>query len=99
MGSPTTALTLTANLVVRTGVSAFSLDYRLAPEHPYPAWPDDALAAYRALLDDGVDPRDDRARGRLGRRRALGHHVPGRPAGRAADARRGGRLLGRPAWT
>ncbi|GAA3559996.1 alpha/beta hydrolase [Microlunatus spumicola] len=56
MGSPTTALTLTANLVVRTGVSAFSVDYRLAPEHPYPAGPDDALAAYRALLDDGVDP-------------------------------------------
>lgn len=56
VGSPGTALPLTANLVVRTGVTACSLDYRLAPEHPFPAATDDALAAYRALLDDGVDP-------------------------------------------
>jgi monoterpene epsilon-lactone hydrolase len=56
VGSPDTALSLTANLVVRTGVTAYSLDYRLAPEHPFPAATDDALAAYRALLDDGVDP-------------------------------------------
>jgi acetyl esterase/lipase len=55
-GSPETALSLTAQLVVRTGVSAFSVDYRLAPEHPFPAGIDDALSAYRALLDDGVDP-------------------------------------------
>jgi monoterpene epsilon-lactone hydrolase len=56
VGSPETALPLTANLVVRTGVTAYSLDYRLAPEHPFPAATDDALAAYRTLLDDGVDP-------------------------------------------
>ena len=56
LGSPETALSLTANLVVRTGMRAWSLDYRLAPEDPFPAGGEDALKAYRALLDDGVDP-------------------------------------------
>lgn len=56
LGSPETAMVLTASLVVRTGVRAISLDYRLAPEHPFPAGLEDCLAAYRALLDDGIDP-------------------------------------------
>ncbi|WP_405138654.1 alpha/beta hydrolase [Nocardia sp. NBC_01388] len=55
-GSPRAALSLTGNLVAKTGFGAFSLDYRLAPEHPFPAAIDDALAAYRALLDEGQDP-------------------------------------------
>jgi triacylglycerol lipase len=41
-------------MVIATGVSVVSVDWRLGPEHPYPAGLDDALAVYRELLASGA---------------------------------------------
>jgi epsilon-lactone hydrolase len=38
--------------------SVFALDYRLAPEHRFPAAVEDAVAGYRWLLNQGIDPRE-----------------------------------------
>jgi acetyl esterase/lipase len=52
MGSPMSHLGLVSQIVVRLGATATVVDYRLAPEHPYPAAIDDCTAAYRALLEE-----------------------------------------------
>lgn len=52
VGSPRTHRSLAAHLARDTGAVVFSLDYRLAPEHPYPAALEDTVAAYRAIIDE-----------------------------------------------
>lgn len=56
-GSPRTHRPLTAELARATGARVLALDYRQAPEHAFPAWIDDALAAYQHLLKIGENSR------------------------------------------
>lgn len=58
MGSPAMERGFIASIAVAAGApDVFSADYRLAPEHVFPAAVDDAVAAYLGMLDGGVDPR------------------------------------------
>jgi monoterpene epsilon-lactone hydrolase len=57
-GSPTAYRTLWSRLASAAGARGVAPAYRLAPEAPFPAAVEDALSAYRDLLQQGVEPAD-----------------------------------------
>jgi monoterpene epsilon-lactone hydrolase len=54
MGSVATHRNLVAHIARRSGARVLNVDYRLGPEHPFPAAVEDAVAAYRFVLASGV---------------------------------------------
>jgi acetyl esterase/lipase len=56
IGSNDSHREFTARVARACSGRVLSLDYRLAPEHPFPAAVDDAVAGYRYLLGSGVKP-------------------------------------------
>jgi acetyl esterase len=54
MGSVASTDPLCRLLAAQSGVRVLSVEYRLAPEHPYPAALEDALAAFRAVRSDAA---------------------------------------------
>ncbi len=58
MGSPATHRSIVARLAKACGVRALSIDYRLAPEHPFPAALEDSLTAYQWVIDQGISPEN-----------------------------------------
>jgi acetyl esterase/lipase len=53
IGSPATHRVIMSHLAAAAGLPVFAADYRLAPEHPFPAALEDAVAAYRDLSARG----------------------------------------------
>jgi acetyl esterase/lipase len=82
IGTAASSVGLASDLARRAGARLVTVDYRLAPEHPQPAAIEDAVSAYRGLLDSGVAAE-------AGSRAVGVHHYLFTPAGprRSRDAR------------
>ena len=57
IGSMTSHRHMIANIARAAGVRALSIEYRLCPEHPFPAGLEDAVTAYRWLVEEGTPPK------------------------------------------
>lgn len=63
MGDLISSRALIAPIAKKTGIRVFSFEYRLAPEHPFPAAFDDAKKAYEYVLGQGYSPGNNIAFG------------------------------------
>ncbi len=58
MGSPNSTRMISIKLGIATKARILSIDYRLAPENPYPQGIEDCISSYKWLLSRGFDPKN-----------------------------------------